>query len=97
MDREVWECFSDRPGIEADEEGCGGWYSDTIIKWDQDAPVKVWATGRESYIEILEEALKELSPLLNLEFDRVDAEVDADLKAHVGITVSGAIKAGVYC
>ena len=97
VDREVWKCFSDRPGIEADEEGCGGWYSDTIIKWDQDAPVKVWATGREGYIGILEEALKELSPLLNLEFERVDAKADADLRAHVGITVSGAKKADVYC
>ena len=93
----VWECFSDRPGIEADEEGCGGWYSDTIIKWDQDTPVKVWATGRKGYIAVLEEALTELSPLLGLEFEWVEMKEEADLEAHVGITISGAIKAGVYC
>ena len=30
VEREVWECFSDRPGSGADNEGCGGWFSETI-------------------------------------------------------------------
>ena len=40
VERDVWECFNDRPGSGADEEGCGGWFSETIIRWDQSKPVK---------------------------------------------------------
>ena len=97
VDREVWECFSDRPGIQADDEGCGGWYPDTIVKWDQDTPVKIWATGQKDYIAVLAEVLDELSPLLNLEFEWVESKEQADLEAHMGITVSEAVNAGVYC
>ena len=85
VDRAVWECFSDRPGIWADDEGCGGWYSHTIVKWPQDEPVKVWATGDDAYILVLEEVLDELSPLLNLDFERTNNESDADLKAYMGV------------
>ena len=96
VDRDVWACFSDRPGIYADEEGCGGWYPETIVKWDQDT-VKVWATGIKDYIEVLEDVLDELSPLLNLEFEWVESKEEADLEAHVGVTIAEAIAVDVYC
>ena len=95
--REVWECFSDRPGIQADDEGCGGWYPDTIVKWDQDTPIKIWATGHKDYVEVLAEVLDELSPLLNLKFEWVESKEQAYLDAHMGITISEAVNADVYC
>ena len=95
--REVWECFSDRPGEGAENEGCGGWFKETIVKWDQSKPVKVWATGEENYITILEESLEELSPLLNLEFQWVESEDDADVKALIGVSIEEAKAANFYC
>ena len=95
--RDVWECFSDRPGDGAENEGCGGWFSETIVKWDQSKPVKVWATGEENYITILEESLEELSPLLNLEFQWVESEDDADVKALIGVSIEEAKAANFYC
>ena len=90
VEREVWECFSDRPEEGAENEGCGGWFSETIVKWDQSKPIRVWATGDEVYVTTLEETLEELSPLLKLEFQRVETEDEADLKSYVGITVAEA-------
>ena len=97
VERNVWECFSDRPGVQADEEGCGGWYADTIVKWDQDTFVTVWATGREDYIAVLDVVLDELSPILNLKFVHVRSKDDANFEAHMGVTVSEAVSAEVYC
>ena len=99
VERNVWECFSDRPGgrYPDDEAGCGGWYADTIVKWDQDTFVTVWATGREDYIAVLDEVLDELSPILNLNFVHVRSREDANFEAHMGVTISEAVAADVYC
>lgn len=97
VERDVWACFSDRPGDDADQEGCGGWYSETIVKWDQSKPVKVWVTGDEEFFPVLDDVLEELSPLVNLEFERVAAESEADLKAYMGVSVGTARTIGVYC
>ncbi len=97
VERDVWECFSDRPGREADREGCGGWFAKTIEKWDHTKPVRVWASGDDDYIAVLGESLEELSPLLNLEFQRVETEGEADLKAYVGVTVEEARAVNFYC
>ena len=97
VEREVWECFSDRPEEGAENEGCGGWFSETIVKWDQSKPIRVWATGDEEYVEVLDETLEELSPLLNLEFQRVETEDEADVKAYVGVSVEEAKAADFYC
>ena len=97
VEREVWECFSDRPGGGADKEGCGGWFSETIVKWDQSKPIRVWATGDEVYVTTLEETLEELSPLLNLEFHRVETEDEANVKAYVGVSIEEAKAADFYC
>ena len=97
VDREVWECFSDRPGSGADSEGCGGWFSETIVRWDQSQPVKVWSTGDEDYIAILKESLEELAPLLNLEFQHVESEEEADIRALSGVSIEEAKAADFYC
>ena len=90
IDRDLWDCYADRPpgGVQVDGEvfaGCGGWGVPTVEKWLNDVPVKVWATGHPDYIAVLETVLTELTPLLNLEFEWVDAEEDADFKAFVGV------------
>ena len=102
VDREVWECYADRPpegfalGPHNDwVAGCSGWGKPTVEKWLNDVPVKVWATGDSVHIAVLETILSELSPILNLEFEWVDAEEDADFKAFVGVSRSEADSLGV--
>ncbi len=102
VDREVWECYADRPpegfslGPHNDwVAGCGGWGKPTVEKWLNDVPVKVWATGHPDYIAVLETILPELSPVLNLEFEWVDAEEEADFTAFVGVPRSEAASFGV--
>lgn len=100
VDPEVWACFSDRPG-EFEQRGpgdryggCGGWASETVEKWDQSAPVAVWATGSAAYERVLRKAVDDLAPLLRLEFEWVDSEDDADLRAYVGVPSSWAAGIG---
>ena len=102
VDRDLWECYADRPpegfalGAHNDwRAGCGGWGKPTVEKWLNDVPVKVWATGDPDYIAVLETILSELSPILDLEFEWVDAEEDADFKAFVGVSRSEADSLGV--
>ena len=95
VDRDHWECYADRPlgGVEIDGEvfdGCGGWSTPTVEKWLNDVPVKVWATGDLTHIAVLETVLVELAPILNLEFEWVDSEEEADFKAFVGVPRSQA-------
>ena len=90
VDRDLWECYADRPpgGVEIDGEvfdGCGGWSTPTVEKWLNDVPVKVWATGDLTHIAVLETALVDLAPILNTEFEWVDSEEEADFKAFVGV------------
>ena len=102
VDRDLWECYADRPpegfalGPHNDwTAGCGGWGKPTVEKWLNDVPVKVWATGDPDYIAVLGTILSELSSILNLEFEWVDAEEDADFKAFVGVSRSEADSLGV--
>ena len=106
IERDVWDCFSDRPDWEANLAndflgGCGGWTSKTIRKWDADKPVRVWAdpSGDPRYIRILEETLNELSPVLNLDFEWVNTKTQAMLKAYVGVpaTRNAVIGFADYC
>ncbi len=106
VDRETWACFSDRPRREAAYEndflgGCGGWTSASVLKWAPDRPVLVWAdpSGDARYVRILEETLDELGPLLNLDFEWVQTEAEATLKAYVGVPSARAEAIGVdaYC
>ena len=93
VDRDLWECYIDRRGW--DEDGCGGWHRQTVAKWLNDVPVKVWATGDPDHIAVLEAVLVELAPILNLEFEWVGAEQEADFKAYVGVSRSEADSFGV--
>ena len=99
VDRELWECYRDRPQerVEIGGEffdGCGGWSGPTVEKWLSDVPVKVWATGDPVYIETLESVLNDLSPVLDVEFEWVESEPEADFKAFVGVPQSAALDLG---
>ena len=99
VDRDLWECYAHRPegGVEIDGEhrdGCGGWTPPTVEKWLNDVPVKVWATGDATHVEVLETLLVELAPILNLEFEWVELEQEADFKAYVGVPSSRASDLG---
>ncbi len=92
VERDVWACFSDRPRRDASYEndflgGCGGWTSGTVLKWNPDEPVRVWAdpSGDTRYVRILEETLNELAPILNIEIEWVETEDEGTLKAYVGV------------
>ena len=83
VDRDIWECYSDR----SDDESCYGWGKTTVEKWRSGSTVRVWATGNEYYIRAFREMLNEqLAPLLNLSFLWVDDEWDADLVAILGVS-----------
>ena len=104
VERDVWECFSDTSNLGtvwagSHGIGCGGWDKDTITKWDQSVPVKVWANpaGDPRYIRILGEVLEELSPILNLEFQWGATEADATLVAHLGMDRSQADHIDLGC
>ena len=94
VDRDVWECFRDTtPRYTRDYGlGCAGWTSPHIERWDQDKPVKVWTSpiGDPAFIRTLKEVLSELSPVLNLEFQYVESERDANFVAHVGVPIEWA-------
>ena len=99
IDRYVWECYSDRldeasiePGSPA--EGCGGWVSELVYKWDIDRPVKLWRTGSAYYMAISLQVLTEVSSLLGIEFELVESEEEAEVKAYLGTPSSTAIKLG---
>ena len=99
VERDLWECYADRSQDLAKNPdpsmyGCGGWGRPAVEKWLNDVPVKVWATGDPEYIAVLETVLIELAPILNLEFEWVGSEKDADFKAIVGVPRSEASALG---
>ena len=102
VQRDTWECFSDRPRRSATYEndflgGCGGWTSGAVLKWDPGEPVRVWAdpSGDTRYVRILEETLNELAPILNIEIEWVETEADATLRAYVGVPSERASSIGI--
>ena len=102
VDRDLWECYADRPpvgdALGANDQwtaGCGGWSTPSVEKWLSDVPVKVWATGDALHVEVLETVLMELAPILNLQFEWVDLEEEADFKAYVGVPRSHASALGL--
>ena len=89
VDREVWDCYSDRRPETDTSSGCFGG-SHTVEKWLNDVPIKVWATGDARHIDALRQVLDELGPMMRAEFEWVETEEQADFRAHVGISRSEA-------
>ena len=89
--RDIWACYSDRSESNNSEKynGCYGWYRPTVEKWRSDSTVRVWATGNDNYIKAFRETLDEqLSGMLNLTFEWVADEWDADYVAILGVSES---------
>lgn len=95
IDRATWECFADGGWSSVFPRGnCGGRDSATIEKWQNDKSIKFWATGNDRYVEVLEDVLVEISSELNIVYEWVREETDADIVAHVGLTQEEARSAG---
>ena len=93
VDRDTWECYGDRSVSNNIEgfNGCYGWYKPTVEKWRSGSTVHVWATGNDNYIRAFRETLDEqLAPVLNLTFEWVEDENDADYVAILGVSESDA-------
>ena len=89
--RGIWACYGDRSTSSNSEgfNGCYGWYKPTVEKWRSGSTVRVWATGNDNYIRAFRETLDEqLAPVLNLYFEWVEEEVDADFVAVLGVSKS---------
>ena len=104
VERDVWGCFSDTSNIGTVWEkdlgiGCAGWVVETITKWDQNVPLKLWVNpaGDEKHIEALDKVLARFFPILNLDVQRVSDIRDANFVAHVGATVSEVDAVDVSC
>ena len=95
IDRATWECFADSSWSSTFPRGnCGGRDSTTIEKWQNDRSIKFWATGDDRYVEVLEDVLIELESDLGIVYEWVREEADADVVAHVGLTLEQARSAG---
>jgi len=86
VSREVWECYRDSKINRQDDIGCAGRDDKSVVKWDLDRPLRVWATGDPDYVDVLWTTLDRLSPIFDMTFTSAQSEGDADLKAWVGIT-----------
>ena len=91
VNRDVWECYSDRPG---EFEGCGGWGFKLTEKWKPGWPIRIWATGDPDYIDMLMEVLDEYSALLNIQIKIVDSKAESDVAVYVGVPSSTAVELG---
>ncbi len=95
VERKLWNCVKRTAVSTKSPRGsCGGLQSDKITKWDPDSTVKWWINGDKAYIEEFEDALQELAPILNLEFQRMFQAEDANLVAYVGIEKGAAAGLG---
>ena len=102
VDRYVWECFSDTSNVNTVKEGdegigCAGWAEETIQKWDQTSGLRVFVEGPEGFTAEFKDVLSDLAPVFGLQFEWVDTEDDADISAHVGLTIPETEAQGVYC
>ena len=90
-----WDCYADRTldttrrdaGGNLSFYGCSGWgFENQVHKLNSTRSVVMWATGDERYIDILREAIDELTPILNHDVKWTSNEAQSTFKAYVGIS-----------
>ena len=91
VDRDVWECFSDRSNVhtyrhEDEGIGCAGWSDETIHKWDRESPMRMFVDAPDEFSAAYRSVVNALSSIVNLKFDWVAQESDADITAYIGLT-----------
>ena len=102
IDRDFWECFSDTSNVDTVWEekqgiGCAAWAEETVRKWDQSSQVRVFVNGPDSFADEFKDVLNALSPVVNLRFEWVGAESNADITAYIGIAIPELESQGVFC
>ena len=102
VDRDVWACFSDTSNVntvwkEDQGIGCAAWPEETVQKWNQTSPVRVLVNGLDGFATEFKDVLTDLSPVVNLQFEWVDVESNADISAHIGLTIPEMESQGVFC
>ena len=100
--REAWECFSDtlNLGKEVPDDwgvGCAAWGNEYVVKWPNDAPIKVWMSGEDAYQAIFVRLLEDLESVLNLEFQTVSTQSAADISAFLGLPRVGTVLERLGC
>ena len=98
VDREIWDCFSDRSNVRRETRsdlgvGCGGWRNEFVTKWQIGKPILIWTEGDPEYVAIFDEVLEYIAPLLNVEFERVANKSRSELRAYLGLSRSERISA----
>ncbi len=98
VDREIWDCFSDRSNVRRETSrdlgvGCGGWRNEFVTKWQIGKPILIWTEGDPEYVAIFDEVLEYIAPLLNVEFERVANKSRSELRAYLGLSRSERISA----
>ena len=102
VDRDIWECFADTSNlrINAPDDvgvGCAGWRKDYILKWPVGESVKVWTSGDEEYKQIFDQVLKDISPVLNLEFETAATKSRSDMAVYLGLSRTETRLDGLRC
>ena len=89
LSQEGFDCFFDRQLAlgRNNVAGCSGWDKDTIYKWEQNTiSTYISPHGEQRYINITEEVLDYLSPILGLQFVQTAHLDQADFVLFVGVT-----------
>ena len=95
LDRATWDCFADQSWSASFPRGnCGGRDTSRVEKWQNDQTIRFWATGDDRYIEVLEDVLADVASELEVRYDWVNSETEADVVAHVGLSEDDARSAG---
>lgn len=93
VDADVFACFADKTNVGTlwlDERGvgCGGWASETLSKWDQTNPVKVWISGLPTWMREFRQVFEEVADLSQINVDWVSHLDDAEIVAFAGVAGS---------
>ena len=99
---DVLDCFVDTTFLDANARpdnaiGCAGWLYPNILKWHPDMPLRIKLIGHQEWSNFFRTELESLNEILNIEFEWVHDDQDADLEAVIGITRDEAIEQEIAC
>ena len=99
IDPDVMDCITDTSlqdnGLGG--TGCSGWYDPVIRTWDPNEPLRVKLIGPTPWTTFFVETLTALEPLLNINFEWVQDDQGAHVKAIIGITREDSLEQELAC
>ena len=99
IDPDVMDCITDTSlqdnGLGG--TGCSGWYDPVIRTWDPNEPLRVKLIGPTPWTTFFVETLTALKPLLNINFEWVQDDQGAHVKAIIGITREDSLEQELAC